>query len=77
MDSGVKVVTLDRKVNTDVTMHIGADNKLIGRTAGEFVCKTLNGKGSVVEIQGTAGVFGDDRPQCRVPQDTRGEVPRR
>jgi len=55
MDAGIPVVTLDRKVNTGVTMHIGADNKLIGRTAGEFVCKTLNGKGNVIEIQGTAG----------------------
>lgn len=55
MDAGIPVVTLDRKVNTDVTLHIGADNKLIGRTAGEFVCKTLGGKGNVIEIQGTAG----------------------
>ena len=55
MDAGIPVVTLDRKVNTDVTLHIGADNKLIGRTAGEFVCKALGGKGNVIEIQGTAG----------------------
>lgn len=55
MDAGISVVTLDRKVNTDVTLHIGADNKLIGKTAGEFVCKTLGGKGNVIEIQGTAG----------------------
>jgi len=55
MDAGIPVVTLDRKVNTDVTLHIGADNKLIGRTAGEFVCTALGGKGNVVEIQGTAG----------------------
>ena len=55
MDAGIPVVTLDRKVNTDVTLHIGADNVLIGKTAGEFVCQTLNGKGNVIEIQGTAG----------------------
>lgn len=55
MDAGIPVVTLDRKVNTDVTLHIGADNVLIGKTAGEFVCKELNGKGNVIEIQGTAG----------------------
>jgi ribose transport system substrate-binding protein len=55
MDAGIPVVTLDRKVNTDVTLHIGADNKLIGRSAGSYVCKLLNGKGNVVEIQGTAG----------------------
>ena len=55
MDAGIPVVTLDRKVNTDVTLHIGADNVLIGKTAGEFVCKALGGKGNVIEIQGTAG----------------------
>jgi ribose transport system substrate-binding protein len=55
MDAGIPVVTLDRKVNTDVTLHIGADNVLIGKTAGEFVCTTLGGKGIVIEIQGTAG----------------------
>src|SRR5688572_20734533 len=55
MDAGIPVVTLDRKVNTDVTLHIGADNVLIGKTAGQFVCDTLGGKGNVIEIQGTAG----------------------
>jgi len=55
MDAGVPVVTLDRKVNTDVTLHIGADNKLIGESAGKYVCTALGGKGNVIEIQGTAG----------------------
>jgi ribose transport system substrate-binding protein len=55
MGAGVPVVTLDRKVNTDVTLHIGADNVLIGETAGKFVCETLGGEGNVIEIQGTAG----------------------
>ncbi len=82
MDAGIPVVTLDRKVNTDVTLHIGADNKLIGKTAGEFVCKTLNGKGNVIEIQGTAGasatidrhdefhkVLGEKCPDVKVVAD--------
>ena len=55
MGAGILVLTLDRKVNTDVTSHIGADNVLIGKTAGEFVCETLGGEGNVIEIQGTAG----------------------
>jgi ribose transport system substrate-binding protein len=55
MDAGVKVLTLDRSVNTPVTSHIGADNILIGTTAGQFVCKLLGGKGTVGEIQGVAG----------------------
>jgi ribose transport system substrate-binding protein len=55
MDAGIPVVTMDRKVNTDVTLHIGADNKLIGQAAAHFVGKTLGGQGNVIEIQGTAG----------------------
>jgi ribose transport system substrate-binding protein len=55
MGAGIPVVTLDRKVNTDVTVHIGADNKLIGQSAGKYVCDILGGKGNVIEIQGTAG----------------------
>ena len=55
MDAGVQVLTLDRSVNTPVTSHIGADNILIGETAGKFICETLGGKGNVAEIQGVAG----------------------
>jgi ribose transport system substrate-binding protein len=55
MDAGTPVVTMDRKVNTDVTLHIGADNKLIGEAAAHFIGKTLGGQGNVIEIQGTAG----------------------
>lgn len=55
MDAGVKVLTLDRSVNTPVTSHIGADNILIGETAGKYVCQLLNGEGQVAEIQGVAG----------------------
>ena len=57
MDKGIPVITLDRSVDTDVTQHIGADNKLIGRTAAEYVSKTILGGngGKVIEIQGTAG----------------------
>lgn len=57
MDAGVPVITLDRAVGTEVTQHIGADNKLIGKTAAEFVAMTLlegNG-GRVIEIQGVLG----------------------
>ena len=51
----IPVVTLDREVNTKVTCHIGAENKPIGMDAGKFVIEKLNGKGNVIEIQGTAG----------------------
>ena len=57
LDKKIPVITLDRSVDVEVTQHIGADNKLIGRTAAEYVSKTiLGGKGGkVIEIQGTPG----------------------
>jgi len=41
MAQGIPVVTMDRKVNTEVTCHIGADNKLIGTNAGEYVLTNI------------------------------------
>ncbi|HEU0235167.1 MAG TPA: substrate-binding domain-containing protein, partial [Candidatus Limnocylindrales bacterium] len=57
LDAGIPVITMDRGVDVEVTQHIGADNKLIGRTAAEYVSETIlegNG-GKVIEIQGTQG----------------------
>jgi ribose transport system substrate-binding protein len=56
MEAGVIVITLDREVNTPVTLHIGADNKLIGRMAAQYIAENLlNGEGNIIEIQGTLG----------------------
>ena len=57
MAKNIPVITLDRSVDAEVTQHIGADNKLIGKTAAEYVSqKILGGSGGkVIEIQGTAG----------------------
>jgi ribose transport system substrate-binding protein len=55
MDSGVAVITLDRKVNTGVTCHVGALNLPIGAAAAGLLAKKMDGKGSIVELQGTAG----------------------
>jgi ribose transport system substrate-binding protein len=57
MAKKIPVITLDRSVDVEVTQHIGADNKLIGRTAAEYVSKTILGGngGKVIEIQGTQG----------------------
>jgi ribose transport system substrate-binding protein len=57
LDAGIPVITLDRAVNIPVTQHIGADNKLIGLAAAEFVAETLLGGegGNVLEIQGVLG----------------------
>ncbi|MBS4207526.1 substrate-binding domain-containing protein [Bacillus sp. FJAT-50079] len=55
MDKGIPVITLDRKVNTPVTLHIGANNKQMGVDAGKYLTEILSGKGNIIEIQGTAG----------------------
>ncbi len=57
MEEGVIVITLDREVNTPVTLHIGADNELIGQAAAAYIGETLleGGEGQVIEIQGTLG----------------------
>lgn len=57
INAGIKVVTLDRAVNAEVTQHIGADNKLIGQKAAQYITQTLLGGkgGKVLEIQGVLG----------------------
>ncbi len=51
--AGVPVIVLDRRVMGDqYTQFIGADNKKIGRYAGEWIVKTLGGKGNVIELKG-------------------------
>ncbi len=55
MDAGVPVVTLDRNVECDVTCYIGAENKPMGVASADKLAEMLDGKGNIVEIQGTAG----------------------
>ncbi len=38
-----------------VVSHIASDNVAGGMMAAEFLCKTIGGKGNVVELQGIAG----------------------
>lgn len=53
--AGIRVVTMDRKVNTEVTSHVGAENRPIGVMAGKFLVEKLGSKGNVIELQGTGG----------------------
>jgi ribose transport system substrate-binding protein len=55
MAAGIKVVTVDRKVSTNVTAHVGGLNEPIGVAAAQLLLKKLNGKGAVAELQGVAG----------------------
>jgi len=59
----IPVIVLDRAVQGDeYTVFIGADNKRIGREAGKFINKLLDGKGNVVELKGLmTSTPGQDR----------------
>jgi ribose transport system substrate-binding protein len=59
-DKGIPVIVLDRKVNGEkYSMWIGADNKLIGKKAGEFAAKWCKDNSyapcNVLEIRGLEG----------------------
>jgi ribose transport system substrate-binding protein len=60
---GIPVIVLDRKVlGSDFTTFIGADNRKIGKAAGQWIAKRLGGKGSVVELKGLmTSTPGQDR----------------
>jgi ribose transport system substrate-binding protein len=62
-EAGVPVIVLDRAVLGDkFTCFIGADNRQIGRAAGEWIRKTLGGKGKIVELEGLmTSTPGQDR----------------
>lgn len=52
-DKGIPVILFDRKTDSQkYTAFIGADNIKVGKTIGEFIAKTLHGKGKVIEIKG-------------------------
>ncbi len=63
MEAGIPVIVLDRRVIGDnYTCFIGADNRLIGREAGEWIVSALGGKGNVVELKGLmTSTPGQDR----------------
>jgi len=87
----IPVITLDRAVTSEVTQHIGADNKLIGAKAAEYVAKTLLGgkPGKVIEIQGVLGAsattdrhnefkawLDKNAPQVKIIESQTGEYRR-
>ena len=55
-DAGIPVIVLDREIEGDsYTTFIGADNRAIGKAAGEYIVEILGKKGAVVEIKGLPG----------------------
>ncbi|MCE9613856.1 MAG: substrate-binding domain-containing protein [Lentisphaerae bacterium] len=61
--SGIPVIVLDRAVLGDqYTCFIAADNRKIGKAAGEWIKQALGGKGKVVELKGLmTSTPGQDR----------------
>ncbi len=54
--AGIPVATVDRKVSGgQVLVHVGADNVEGGRVAARYIVQRLEGKGSVIELEGTPG----------------------
>ncbi len=52
----IPVIVLDREIEGDsYTTFIGANNREIGKAAGEYAATLLGGKGNVVEIKGLPG----------------------
>jgi ribose transport system substrate-binding protein len=55
--AGIPVLIVDTDVNWPAKLsHIGADNRLGGRIAGEYIVKLLGGKGKVAVIRGILGI---------------------
>lgn len=60
---GIPVIILDRRVlGTEYTTFIGADNRKIGRAAGQWAARRLADKGNIVELKGLmTSTPGQDR----------------
>lgn len=61
----IPVIVLDRRLLGDqYTCFIGADNRKIGKAAGDWIVEKLGGKGKVVELKGLmTSTPGQDRNQ--------------
>ena len=55
--AGIPVLIVDTDVNWPAKLsYIGADNRVGGRIAGEYIIKLLSGKGKVAVIRGILGI---------------------
>lgn len=54
--AGIKVITVDRPIETGAESFVGRDNEAMGEVVGEALLETLGSAGGkVIEIQGDAG----------------------
>ena len=57
----IPVIIFNSDINWKYKLSfVGTDNRLGGRLAGEFIIKTLNGKGKVAVIRGIVGIRGHE-----------------
>ncbi|EGD51354.1 periplasmic binding protein/LacI transcriptional regulator [Thermoanaerobacter ethanolicus JW 200] len=62
--AGIPLIIVDRAINSEnYDVYIGGDNYQIGREAGEYIAKRLNGKGNVVVITGVPSSVTTERTQ--------------
>ena len=55
-EKGIPVIVVDRRTNSSLyTAYVGANNYEIGKLAGDYIAKLLNGKGRIVEVWGLKG----------------------
>lgn len=57
-DAGIPVILVDRKVNADESLYesyLGPNVIEEGRNAARWLAKRMNGKATIVELQGTVG----------------------
>ncbi|MHA6246937.1 hybrid sensor histidine kinase/response regulator transcription factor [Pontibacter sp. CAU 1760] len=55
-EAGIPVIVVDRKTSSSsYTAYVGANNYQIGKLAGEYVAKLVNGQGNIIEVWGLPG----------------------
>jgi len=64
-DAGIPVITTGRRVEGgEIVTHLGYDEVKNGEIAGEYLAEQIDGKGKVVELQGTLGTdVANDRSE--------------
>ena len=55
-EKGIPVIIVDRRTSSSLyTAYVGANNYEIGKLAGDYVSKLLNGSGRIIEVWGLKG----------------------
>ena len=55
-NKGIPVIVIDRTIASKLyTCFIGADNKEVGKMAGDYAASLLHGKGNIIEVIGRPG----------------------